>query len=141
VALGPILEMIGSLTERIREYDRQLETISKEHCPETDLLARLKGLKRLQRLPLCSLWRILLALQRAERWEHAPGTGACQGSYGGCEDKTRDHASRNSRVFLLIYPPFGQHSTPERRSLAGYRCGVVVVDLDPEDALPSVVLT
>jgi hypothetical protein len=29
-ALGPVLEQIGSLTERIREYDHQLETISKE---------------------------------------------------------------------------------------------------------------
>src|ERR687897_325779 len=29
-ALEPVLEQIGSLTERIREYERQLETISKE---------------------------------------------------------------------------------------------------------------
>jgi transposase len=37
-ALGPILEQIGSLTERIRQYDRQLETVSEEHYPETGLL-------------------------------------------------------------------------------------------------------
>jgi hypothetical protein len=39
-ALGSIfLEQIGSLTERIREYERQLETICKEHYyPETELL-------------------------------------------------------------------------------------------------------
>jgi transposase len=36
-ALGPILEQIGSLTERIREYDRKLEEISKERYPETSL--------------------------------------------------------------------------------------------------------
>ena len=30
-ALGPVLETIGSLTERIRDYERQLESISKEH--------------------------------------------------------------------------------------------------------------
>lgn len=29
-ALGPILETIGSLTERIRDYERQLETISED---------------------------------------------------------------------------------------------------------------
>jgi hypothetical protein len=29
VALGPILEMVGSLTERIRVYERQLEIISR----------------------------------------------------------------------------------------------------------------
>jgi hypothetical protein len=28
--LGPALEQIGSLTERIREYERQLETISEK---------------------------------------------------------------------------------------------------------------
>ena len=43
-ALGPILEQIGSLTERIREYERQLETISKEHYPETDLLRQVEGI-------------------------------------------------------------------------------------------------
>jgi transposase len=37
-ALGSILEQIGSLTERIRDYDRKLEEISKERYPETDLL-------------------------------------------------------------------------------------------------------
>src|SRR5215218_10606589 len=37
-ALHPILEQIGSLTERIRNYERQLEAISKEHYPETELL-------------------------------------------------------------------------------------------------------
>src|SRR5829696_8371902 len=33
-ALGPILEQIASLTQRIRDYERQLETVSKEHYPE-----------------------------------------------------------------------------------------------------------
>jgi len=42
-ALGPILETIGSLTERIREYDRQLEMVCQEHYPETDLLRQVEG--------------------------------------------------------------------------------------------------
>jgi hypothetical protein len=43
-ALGPILETIGSLTERIRDYERQLETIAKDHYPhETDLLRQVEG--------------------------------------------------------------------------------------------------
>ena len=37
-ALGSILETVASLTERIRDYERELETISREHYPETDLL-------------------------------------------------------------------------------------------------------
>ena len=42
-ALEPVLEQIASLTERIREYDRQLETISKERYPETGLLRQVEG--------------------------------------------------------------------------------------------------
>ena len=43
-ALGPILEQIGSLTERIRQYDRKLQEISKERYPETDLLRQVEGI-------------------------------------------------------------------------------------------------
>ena len=43
-ALGPVLEQIGSLTERIKDYDRKLEAISKEHYPETDLLRQVEGI-------------------------------------------------------------------------------------------------
>ncbi len=50
-ALEPVLEQIGSLTERIRDYDRQLEAISEERYPqETELsCARSRGSGRLQR--------------------------------------------------------------------------------------------
>jgi transposase len=39
-ALGPILEQIGSLTQRIRQYERMLQEISQECYPETKLLLR-----------------------------------------------------------------------------------------------------
>src|SRR5215211_7200875 len=43
-ALGSILETIGSLTQRIRDYERQLEAISKERYPqETELLRQVEG--------------------------------------------------------------------------------------------------
>ena len=45
-AVGPILEQIGSLTQRIRDYERKLEEISKEHYPETELLRQVRGLDR-----------------------------------------------------------------------------------------------
>jgi hypothetical protein len=48
-ALGPILEQIGSLTQRIRDYERKLEEISKAHYPETQLLRQVEGMGRLQR--------------------------------------------------------------------------------------------
>jgi transposase len=50
VALGPILEQIGSLTERIRDYHRKLEVISKEHYPQTDLLRQVEGVGTLTAL-------------------------------------------------------------------------------------------
>src|ERR687897_843983 len=49
-ALGPILEQIGSLTKRIHDYDRKLETISKETYPETELLRQVEGVGTLTAL-------------------------------------------------------------------------------------------
>ena len=49
-ALGPVLEQIGSLTERIRDYERKLETISKERYPETELLRQVEGVGTLTAL-------------------------------------------------------------------------------------------
>jgi transposase len=49
-ALGPLLEMISSLTERIRDYDRQLETICEEHYPQTKLLRQVEGVGALTAL-------------------------------------------------------------------------------------------
>jgi transposase len=49
-AVEPLLETIGSLTERIREYDRQLETVCQEHYPETDLLRQVEGVGSLTAL-------------------------------------------------------------------------------------------
>jgi transposase len=71
--LGPILEQIGSLTERIRQYDRQLEAISKEHYPETDLLRRVEGIG-----PLTAL-TFVLTLEDPHRFEKSRSVGAYLG--------------------------------------------------------------
>src|SRR5262250_3702481 len=42
-ALGPLLEEIESLGERIREYNQLIEGIAEEHDPETTLLQQVKG--------------------------------------------------------------------------------------------------
>ena len=52
-ALAPVLEQIGSLTERIRQYDRRLEAIAEEHYPETELLRQVEGSDRSRRSPSC----------------------------------------------------------------------------------------
>jgi transposase len=72
-ALGPILETIGSLTERIREYERQLETISKEHYPETELLRQVEGIG-----PLTAL-TFVLTLEDPYRFERSRSLGAYLG--------------------------------------------------------------
>jgi transposase len=72
-ALGPILEQIGSLTERIRDYDRELETISKESYPETDLLRQVEGIG-----PLTAL-TFVLTLEDPHRFEKSRSVGAYLG--------------------------------------------------------------
>ena len=72
-ALGPILEQIGSLTERIREYDRKLETISKERYPETELLRQVEGIG-----PLTAL-TFVLTLEDPHRFEKSRSVGAYLG--------------------------------------------------------------
>src|SRR5215210_4832203 len=72
-ALGPVLEQIGSLTERIREYDRQLEAISEEHYPETELLRQVEGVG-----PLTAL-TFVLTLEDPYRFEKSRSVGAYLG--------------------------------------------------------------
>jgi transposase len=72
-ALEPILEQIGSLTERIRQYDRKLETISKEHYPETQLLRQVEGIG-----PLTAL-TFVLTLEDPHRFERSRSVGAYLG--------------------------------------------------------------
>ena len=72
-ALGPILETIGSLTERIRGYERQLETISKEHYPETELLRQVEGVGILTALTF------VLTLEDPYRFEKNRSVGAYLG--------------------------------------------------------------
>jgi transposase len=72
-ALGPILEQIGSLTERIREYERQLETISKAHYPETELLRQVEGIG-----PLTAL-TFVLTVEDPYRFEKSRSVGAYLG--------------------------------------------------------------
>ena len=72
-ALGPILEQIGSLTERIRQYDRQLETVSEEHYPETQLLCQVEGIG-----PLTAL-TFVLTVEDPHRFEKSRSVGAYLG--------------------------------------------------------------
>ena len=73
-ALEPIVEQIGSLTERIRDYERQLETIAKEHYPhETDLVREVEGVGTLTALTF------VLSLEDPYRFEKSRSVGAYLG--------------------------------------------------------------
>ncbi len=72
-ALAPVLEQIGSLTERIRQYDRRLEAIAKEHYPETELLRQVEGVG-----PLTAL-TFVLTLEDPYRFERSRSVGAYLG--------------------------------------------------------------
>jgi transposase len=72
-ALGPVLETIGSLTERIRDYERQLETVCQEHYPETELLRQVEGIGTLTALTF------VLTLEDPHRFERSRSVGAYLG--------------------------------------------------------------
>jgi transposase len=72
-ALGPVLEQIASLTERIREYDRLLVAISKDHYPETELLCQVEGIG-----PLTAL-TFVLTLEDPYRFERSRSVGTYLG--------------------------------------------------------------
>ena len=69
-ALEPVLGQIASLTERIRDYERQLEEISKERYPETELLRQVEGVG-----PLTAL-TFVLTLEDPHRFEKSRSVGA-----------------------------------------------------------------
>lgn len=68
--LLPIVEIIGQLTAQIKEYDRRIETISKEKYPETELLRAIKGVG-----PLTALAFVLI-LEDSERFAKSRQVGS-----------------------------------------------------------------
>jgi len=89
-ALEPILEQIASLTERIRDYDRQLETVSEEHYPQTELLRQVEGIG-----PLTALC-FVLTLEDPHRFERSRPVGAYLGLVPA-SDRERDPQRRISK--------------------------------------------
>jgi hypothetical protein len=80
-ALGPLLETIGELTERIREYERELEEIAPEHYPETQILRQVEGIGTLTALTF------VLVLEDPHRFSKSRSVGAYLGLVPG-EDQS-----------------------------------------------------
>lgn len=76
-ALAPLLETISSLTERVRAYDRELETLSREVYPETALLRQVQGVG-----PLTAL-AFVLTVEDPSRFETSRAVGAYFGLVPG----------------------------------------------------------
>ncbi|MDP9379724.1 MAG: IS110 family transposase [Chloroflexota bacterium] len=120
-ALGPVLEQIGSLTQRIRDYDRQLEAISEERYPQTGLLRQVEGIG-----PLTAL-TFVLTLEDPYRFEKSRCVGAYLGlvparDQSGDRDPQRRISKEGDqmlRKFLVgsahyILGPFGSDSDLRR---------------------------
>ena len=90
-ALGPLLETIGQLTERIREYERKLEEIATEHYPETKILRQVEGIGTLTALSF------VLVLEDPHRFLKSRAVGAYLGLVPG-EDQSGE-SDPQQRIF------------------------------------------
>ena len=72
-ALGPMVETIGSLTEKIKDYDRRIEELTTEHYPETRLLRQVPGVGTLTALTF------VLTLEDPRRFAKSRSVGAYLG--------------------------------------------------------------
>jgi len=120
-ALGPILEQIGSLTQRIRDYERKLEEISNAHYPETQLLRQVEGIGSLTALTF------VLTLEDPYRFAKSRSVGAYLGlvparDHSGDRDPQKRISKEGDQMLrkLLvgsahyILGPFGQDSDLRR---------------------------
>jgi transposase len=89
-ALKPMLTEIESLSERIREYDQQIEQIATRRYPETELLRQVHGVGTLTALTY------VLTLEDPHRFRRSRDAGA----YFGLRPRRRE--SGNSRPQLRI---------------------------------------
>ena len=120
-ALEPILQTIGELTARIREYDRKLAALAQEFYPETKLLEQVQGVG-----PLTALAFVLIVEDPA-RFANGRAVGAYAGlvpgkdQSGGSDPQRRisRHGNELLRRLLVgcahyILGSFGQDSDLRR---------------------------
>jgi transposase len=114
-ALGPVLDTIASLSERIRDYDRTLEGVAEETYPETKLLRQVRGVGVLSALAF------VLILEDPSRFAKSREVGAYLGlvpaiHQSGKSDPEKHiskHGSKMMRKLLVnsahyILGPFGE---------------------------------
>jgi transposase len=120
-ALGPVLDTIASLSERIKDYDRTLEGIAEEIYPETELLRQVHGVGVLTALTF------VLTLEDPTRFAKSREVGAYLGlvpatdQSGGSDPQKHisKHGNKMMRKLLVssahyILGPFGEDSDLRR---------------------------
>ena len=75
--MHPVLEMIARLSQQSRQYDEQIEQLSEQKYPQTEILRQIKGVG-----PLTAL-TFVLVIEDPERFENSrdvgPYLGLCPG--------------------------------------------------------------
>jgi transposase len=123
-ALEPLLELIETMTEQIRGYDRQIEETCREKYPETELLRQVKGVGAVTALAF------VLTLEDPHRFACSRSVGSFLGlrpsrDKSGAQDpelhitKAGDHLLRRLLVGSAHYivGPFGPDSDLRRWGL------------------------
>ena len=116
-ALTPLLQEVESLSERIREYDQNIECIAQEHYPETALLKQVKGVGTLVALTY------ILTLEDPHRFSKSRDAGCYAGLQPGRRNSGQSqpqlHISKEGDAYLRgllvqsahhILGPFGADS-------------------------------
>jgi len=106
---------IGSLTERIRDYERHLEEISKEHYPETAPLRQVEGIG-----PLTAL-TFVLTLEDPYSFERSRSVGAYLGlvparDQSGERDPQRRISKEGDQMLRRLLVGSAHYNTAARRA-------------------------
>jgi len=105
-----ILEQIGSLTQRIRDYERHLEAISKERYPETELLRQVGAL---------TVLTLVLTLEDPYRFEKSRSVGAYLGLVLATDRSGDRQSTANARRTDSVPDRFGSQSQGDCASELG----------------------
>jgi transposase len=123
-ALTPLLQEVESMSERIREYDQNIECIAQKNYPETTLLKQVKGVGTLVALTY------LLTLEDPHRFSKSRDAGCYAGLQPGRRNSGQSepqlHISKECDAYLRgllvqsahhILGPFGADSDLRRWGL------------------------
>ncbi|HUE95278.1 MAG TPA: IS110 family transposase [Longimicrobiaceae bacterium] len=124
-ALQPLLDLVEDVTQRIRDYDRRIESLATERYPETQLLRQVAGVG-----PITAL-TFVLTLEDPDRFKKSrsvgPYLGLCPGrdQSGDRESQCRITKAGNEMLRRLLIQaahyqmgPFGPDSDLRRWGLA-----------------------